>query len=155
MIRISRKTRYALRALIEMACGKKGQLFYLKDLAIHQNISRKYLEIIFAMLRKQGIVNSRVGKKGGFYINPGLKNISALRILESLEGKIEIVECTYRGRPCDRVVFCPTRAIWKDLNKTVRNYLAAINLKDLSSKKDIQKKCSYLTPSSKKHKLKK
>lgn len=144
MIKISRKTRYALRALIEMACGKKKQLFYLKDLAKHQNISRKYLEIIFSILRKHGIVNSRVGKKGGFYINPDLKNISALRILECLEGKIEIVECKHKGRACDRVIFCPTRAIWKDLNRTIRDYLSAINLKELSSKKDIQKNVPFL-----------
>ena len=46
MILISTKTRYALRALLEMACTKDKRLFRLEELSRHQNISRKYLENI-------------------------------------------------------------------------------------------------------------
>lgn len=144
MIRISTKTRYALRALLEMACTKDKKVFLLKDLSRHQNISRKYLEQIFHVLRRHKIVCSRVGKRGGFYLPPDLSTITILRILEALEGRLDIVNCQKTWRNCERIFFCPSRAIWQELNTTLKKLLASKNLGALSQEKDIQKKCSFV-----------
>ena len=144
MLKISTKTRYALRALLEMACRNDKQRFTLRELAAHQNISRKYLENIFAILRKHHIVKSDKGKNGGFYFAANLKDISVLRIMEALEGKLDLVNCRHSGRMCTRISFCPTRNIWQELNKILKDDLISRNLKDLSSQKDILDKWSYL-----------
>ncbi|MFH0838744.1 MAG: Rrf2 family transcriptional regulator [Candidatus Omnitrophota bacterium] len=143
MIKISTKTRYALRALLEMACRRNGQkLFSLGELSRHQNISRKYLEIIFSTLRKRDIVASRVGKNGGFYLPADLSHISLLKILETLEGKVDIVDCQNPQRKCKRFDYCAAKGIWQELNTSVKNILASKNLKELSEQKEIREKCT-------------
>ena len=144
MIKISTKTRYAFRALLEIACRNDRKYFSLGELSRHQNISRKYLENIFGVLRKKGIVSSRIGKNGGFYLSEDIESISILRILEALEGEIDIVNCKTNRRICDRIMFCPAKGIWQELNATIKKTLASKNLKDLSRKKEIQEKCFYV-----------
>ncbi|HOW35089.1 MAG TPA: Rrf2 family transcriptional regulator [Candidatus Omnitrophota bacterium] len=144
MIKISTKTRYALRALLEMACRNDRKLFRLEELSDHQNISRKYLENIFAILKKHHIVHSRVGKNGGFYLPTNIKEISLLKVLEALEGKVAIVHCLDSRNECERVAFCPANGIWNELNTAIKNILAGKNLKDLSAKEKIRRKCSYV-----------
>ena len=127
-----------------MACRNDRKLFNLKELSRHQKISRKYLENIFGILKKDGLIFSRVGKNGGFYLPAEIKNISLLRILEALEGKVDIVACR-RGRgPCEKIIFCPARLIWQELNAAIKKILASKNLKDLSIKREIRNKCSYM-----------
>ena len=123
-----------------MAYCQDKKLFQLKELSQHQDISRKYLENIFSVLKKHHMVLSKVGKNGGFYLPHNLKKISLLNILEALEGKIDIVNCQNKNNPCLRVSFCPAKGIWDELNKSIKKTLAAKNLLDLSHEKDIRKK---------------
>ena len=152
MLKISTKTRYGLRALLEMACCKGKKCFTLKELAKHQNISRKYLENIFALLKKRGIVHSIQGKKGGFYLTSQLKDISILKIIETLEGEVDLVNCYHFNQPCEMADFCTVRTVWHELNKSIKKILASKNLEDLSQEREIQEKCAYLIKRSKKNK---
>ena len=148
MIRISRKTRYALRALLEMACETEKKIFKLDELSRHQGISRKYLETIFTTLKKRGIIMSKVGKKGGFYLPRNLKSITILRLLETLEGKLDIVNCKDSWHTCKRINFCPANAIWNELNTTLKTILASKNLQNLSQLREVQHKCAHIPASS-------
>lgn len=153
MIKISTKTRYALRALLEIACRRDKPIFNLGELSRHQDISRKYLEHIFSALKKRGVVLSRAGRNGGFYLPRHLKDITILRILEALEGEVDIVDCRNSWRKCERISFCPAKAIWQELNAAIKKILDSKNLQDLSTKKEIREKCSYIFSKYKKTKL--
>lgn len=124
-----------------MAYNKKQKLFQLEELSRHQNISRKYLEHIFAVLKKEGIVQSRVGKNGGFYLGAHTERVSLLRILETMEGKVAVVECRDHGHPCARLSFCPGNIIWNEVNDSIRKVLASKNLKNLATQEAIRTKC--------------
>lgn len=141
MLKISTKTRYALRALLEMAYNKKQKIFQLEELSQHQNISRKYLEHIFAVLKKEGLVHSRVGKNGGFYLGEHTEKISLLKILETMEGRVAVVNCRDHGHTCARLSFCPGNIIWNEVNDSIRKVLASKNLKNLSTEEAIRTKC--------------
>jgi Rrf2 family protein len=141
MLKISTKTRYALRALLEMAYNKKQKLFRLEELSQHQNISRKYLENIFTLLRKEGIIRSRVGKNGGFYLAEKIEKISVLRILEAMEGEVMVVRCHDHGHVCARLSFCPGNIIWNEVNASIRKVLASKNLRNLSHEEAVRIKC--------------
>ena len=143
MLKISTKTRYALRAMLEMACRKGQKLFSLGELSAHQHISRKYLEQIFRQLKIKGLVKSRVGKLGGFYLPENLRAITILRILEALEGDIQIVDCRKKATQCDNILFCPAKGIWQEVNTSIKKILASKNLKELSVNKKIREGCSY------------
>ena len=63
---ISSKGRYALRVMLDLAENSNGQLIPLKDIAVRQGISQKYLESIMTMLSKNGFVEAMHGKGGGY-----------------------------------------------------------------------------------------
>ncbi len=141
MLKISTKTRYALRALLEMACRQDCNIFKLKELAKNQGISRKYLENIFTRLKKKRIIRSRIGKNGGFYFDDQSGSVSLLQIIEALEGPLDIVACRKRATECSRALFCPAKGIWQEINASLSGLLASKKLKDLAGNKDIRAKC--------------
>ncbi len=151
MLRLSTKTRYALRTLLEMACQKEKDIFTLAELSLHQNISRKYLEQIFRLLKKNGIVTSHIGKQGGFSLPKDLKTITLLNIITALEGKIKLVDCQTNTNNCERTAFCPAKGIWQEINTTVEQLLASKNLLDLSKNEEIRQKCAYFFLHPKQH----
>ena len=144
MLKISTKTRYALRSLLEMATRKDQKIFRLEELSKHQLISRKYLENIFAGLRRSGIVQSRVGKNGGFYLPAKSFNVSLLEIQEALEGRITLVHCLNARPRCQRLSFCPANMIWNEVNEDFRKALASRKLKDLVAQEKVRIKCDLL-----------
>lgn len=148
MLKISTKTRYAIRALVEMANDSK-QLHLLDQLALHQNISRKYLENIFALLKKGSIVQSKVGKNGGFYLREKLETITLLRIYELMEGNLEVVSCRSRIKNCPRLSFCPVSPVWSEVNSQIKEILASKSLRDLCESNRAEASCAKSRPATK------
>lgn len=148
MLKISTKTRYAIRALVEMANDSK-QLHLLDQLALHQNISRKYLENIFALLKKGSIVQSKVGKNGGFYLREKLETITLLRIYELMEGNLEVVSCRSRMKNCPRLSFCPVSPVWSEVSSQIKEILASKSLRDLCEINRAEANCAKSNPATK------
>ena len=72
---ISTKGRYALRVMIDLAEHNSGEYIPLKEIADRQNISKKYLESIIALLVKENFLDGLRGKGGGYRLVKSLKNI--------------------------------------------------------------------------------
>ena len=102
-MRLSKKSRYGLRALIDLSVNSKREHVSLNSIAERNDISPQYLEQIFASLRRAGIVRSVKGPQGGYYLNHAADRITVLSILEALEGSYELEdeeipeECRYKG----------------------------------------------------------
>ena len=67
-MKLSTRTRYAVRAIIELALNAEKKPLQLKIIAQHQDISVKYLEQLMAVLRSAGFVRSVRGAKGGYVL---------------------------------------------------------------------------------------
>ena len=93
MFSVSTKSRYGLRALIELARSSEGKPVSLSELADKQDISKKYLESIFRMLQKKGIIRSSRGASGGYSLARDPENVILLEILEAVEGPIHLLDC--------------------------------------------------------------
>ena len=65
-MKISTKGRYALRVMIDIAINSKNEYVSVKDIAIRQDISKKYLEQIMTMLSKANLIETIRGNKGGY-----------------------------------------------------------------------------------------
>ena len=63
---VSTRERYALRVMLDMAKHGNGEWQRLRDIARHQQLSKKYLESIMAALIRAGLVESALGKSGGY-----------------------------------------------------------------------------------------
>ena len=68
-MKLSMKSRYGLRALIDLSVNSKNEQVALGGIAERNNISPQYLEQVFASLRKAGIVKSIKGSQGGYFLN--------------------------------------------------------------------------------------
>jgi len=90
---LSKKTKYGLKALSYLALQKDRQPVPIADIAKHENISQKFLESILLTLRKTGILGSKKGKGGGYYLIKEPKEILMTDVMRILEGPIAMVPC--------------------------------------------------------------
>jgi Rrf2 family cysteine metabolism transcriptional repressor len=130
-MKLSTRTRYGTRALLELALRQgKGPVF-LKDIARQQQISLPYLEHIIAPLIAGGVIRSTKGPKGGVSLarNPG--DIKLSEITQLLEGPMALVECVNHPEICNRSGACAARDIWTRLKEAMDGVLASTTLQDL------------------------
>ena len=129
---ISSKGRYALRVMLDMAEQGGDSYLPLKDIADRQNISRKYLESIMPDLAKHGLVESAMGKTGGYKLTRKPEDYKVGEILCAAEGELAPVAClTKDGKKCEKVDFCYTLPFWIGLEEHINSYVNSYTLRDL------------------------
>ena len=131
MMNISTKSKYALRALVDLAAHYNGRPVLLKDIAKRENISVRYLENIFTRLRKDGLLNSSKGRGGGFFLARDPADINLLEIVTFLEGETAVSHCVDELSACTRAGVCIARGVWVNLNKIYTDYLESVTLNSL------------------------
>ncbi len=87
-MRLSKKTEYALRALIYAAGFPEGTTFQILDLAAKNDIPKKFLELILLELKNAGILASRRGVGGGYILARRPDAIRSSEIIEAIEGPL-------------------------------------------------------------------
>lgn len=133
-MQINTMARYGMRAVIRLAILTEGKhtLASIKTIAGAENISPKYLESIFAILRKHNILASVKGKGGGYRLTRPLKQITSLEIIEILGGKIGPVDCVSDKNACgNNPENCTVSLLWCDMNTLIRDYLKSRTLENL------------------------
>jgi Rrf2 family protein len=95
----------------------------LAEIAKRQDLSAKYLEQLIILLKGAGLIRSTRGKE----INLG-------EIIETLEGRLAIVDCVAEPELCDRSPECPTRGIWVGMTDILKKQLFSLNLQDVVQK---------------------
>ena len=93
-MKLSTKSRYGLRALFDMAYHSGTLPAQIKDISRRQAISPRYLEQIFQDLKKAGLLNSRRGPQGGYFLAKKPQEITVRDIVLAAEGKMALVDCT-------------------------------------------------------------
>lgn len=133
---ISTKGRYALRFLVDVAEHQGNGFVPLKDIAVRQEISEKYLEIIVKELVKGGLLTAMRGKGGGYRLNRNPEEYNVKDIIELMEGPLVPVACLEPGRldSCPRSKECRTLPLWQGLDKVIAAYLAQFTLISLIQK---------------------
>ncbi len=90
---LSKKTKYGLKALAFLASQNDRKPIQIAEIARHENISQKFLESILLNLRKTGLLGSKKGKGGGYYLIKEPKEILMTDVMRILEGPIAMVPC--------------------------------------------------------------
>lgn len=132
---ISTKGRYALRFLVDIAEHQGDGFVPLKDVAIRQEISEKYLEIVVKELVRAGLLAAMRGKGGGYRLNRSPEEYSVKSVLELMEGPLVPVACLGPGQnACPRRNSCRTLPLWQGLDQVISDYLAQFTLSSLCGK---------------------
>ncbi len=131
-MKISTRGRYAMRMLADIAeYGQEGPVS-LDAVSRRQDISRKYLEQIVLRLTAADLIRGSRGPQGGYRLSRSAETITLEEILTAAEGSLSPVACMDDSpNRCDRCSICRTLPVWEGLDRTVREYLSGITLKDL------------------------
>lgn len=128
---ISTQGRYGVRALIDLAVNADSNAVPLREISERQNISERYLEQIFAELKKAGLIRSIRGAHGGYLLNHQPEEISLADILGVLEGKIA-PEINIKNEQGEEAVFqTVAQEIWLKLEEGLQELMKSITLADL------------------------
>jgi Rrf2 family protein len=134
---LSKKTRYAMIALIKLAQDYGKGAILISDIAKSENIPQRFLENILLELKKLGYLGSRLGKSGGYYLLRKPEEITLLDIIRHFEGTIAMLSCVSEKsyQPCEFCkdeALCKIRHVFKKVRDNTFDLLSKTSLKDLS-----------------------
>ena len=135
-MKISKKTRYGLRAMIEIASVFGEETLSAKNISKYQDIPLQYLEQILNRLKKEGLLKTIRGPKGGYILAKDPTKIKISNIVEILESKDGLTESKNSSKEVlsERVELSLTEKFWERLDKIIKKELTSTNLKDLCPK---------------------
>ena len=137
-MRLNTKSRYAVMALADLASFKENRPISLRDISLIQSISLLYLEQIFLKLKKNNIVKSIRGKKGGYILSKSAKDINLSDILFAVEEKVKTIACEKHSKNgCNgKSAKCITHNLWDELEVYINNFFQRKTLGDLMNNRD-------------------
>lgn len=130
-MKLSTRTRYGLRAILELAKNDGNRPLQIKLIAQRQDISVKYLEQLMTILKSAGFVRSIRGSKGGYILARAPNEINLSEVFNCLEGLVTTVDCVQDKNYCQRTTDCVTRQVWTQVQNAIKNVLQSITLQDL------------------------
>ena len=125
---ISSKGKYGLVALMEICLYSRSEAVTLKSVSKRQDISERYLEQIFSILKKGGIINSKKRAQGGYFLARKPKDITVGEILNILEGYLKIVSPSEEKNDIECFM---QKKIWNNINRQIETYFNSITLEEL------------------------
>lgn len=131
-MKISTKGRYGLRAMVDLAVNSVTDHVALKSIAERQSISEGYLEHVFSMLKKAGLVKSIKGAQGGYILADKPSNISVGNILRVLEGDLSVVDEKSNPSGNNSLEDCIRFNVWEIIDKSVNSVVDGITLEELA-----------------------
>lgn len=134
IIKISTKGKYGLIAMADLAASSSQGKVTLKSIADRQGISENYLEQLFSVLKKAGLVKSIKGAQGGYLLTDDAKNITVGKVLRALEGELTFLEKKEGHNYTSVLEFCISTEVWNKLDQAIYNIIDEITLADLAKK---------------------
>jgi len=133
IMKISTKSRYGMRFMIDLAQHYGEGPIALKDVAERQSISKKYLEQVVAPLSSKGLLSVTRGYMGGYQLSRSPEKITLEDVVSASEDGLDLMDCISGHIRCDRADGCTSQKVWGGLQQTMRDYLASKTLADIIS----------------------
>ncbi len=138
---LSRKAKYGLRSLIYLAQKQGKGPIQIREVSENLDIPRKFLEAILLELRNNGLLQSRQGRDGGYYLERSPDTISIGQIVRMFDGPLAHVPCVSqtayaRCDDCTEERLCSIRWVMKEVRDSSAKILDQTTLNQLVSKAD-------------------
>ncbi len=141
MTSLTQKTKYALKALFYLA--RKDQQepkspALIADIASSENIPRKFLEVILLELKHNGVLQSRKGKGGGYWLSKAPEELYVGPIIRIFEGPLAPILCVSKRHyqpcsDCEDVEHCSVRQVMFKVKLAILDVLDKTSLRDVLS----------------------
>jgi Rrf2 family protein len=133
-MQISRKSDYALRAMVYIAAWENDKICSINEIAEAEKIPREYLAKILKELALQSFLQSFKGINGGYRLAMPRERITFLTIIEAMQGKIYVNDCVRNAgnnEACNRMAGCAMHSFWLAEQDRVVKSLSSVNLAGL------------------------
>ncbi len=133
---LSKKTRYAIVALTRLARDYGTGAILISELAKSEKLPQRFLENILLELKKTGILGSKLGKSGGYFLLRHPKDVNLAEIVRQFDGPIALLPCVSEKayQPCEFCkdeVSCNIRKVFKEIRDNTFEKLEHATLEEL------------------------
>ncbi len=133
---LSKKCKYALKALEYIAKKGNEEPILIAEISEEQNIPKKFLEAILLELKKDGILQSRKGKYGGYSLRQSVNEINIGHIIRLIDGPIALIPCvSYKFYEpcieCEDESICGLRNVVQEVREATNRILSKVTLADM------------------------
>ena len=133
---LSKKAKYGLKALIYLASHPKGQSVLIADIAAHEQLPKKFLDMILLEMRNADILVSRKGKGGGYALAVPPEQVCIGTVVRLLDGPLAPVPCVSKTayKRCDdclREDTCRIRRLMGRVRDAIADVLDTTSLADI------------------------
>ncbi len=132
-MKITAKSRYALRVLLDIAMADNSEPRTIGEIAESQSISEKFISRIVVPLRRAGLLDSERGARGGLRLARQADAITLFEIVTAMEGAIGVVSCLRRPKSCPRHGHCAAEQAWGKVNDAFVDALRAQTLAEIAA----------------------
>lgn len=143
-MRLSKRGEYGLRAMITLAestaSGGAPSMMQIKEISQREQISPKFLEQILLTLKNAGLLHSKMGVGGGYYLARPANEITLGQIFRVLDGPIAPIKCVsqmaYEPCDCPDEQTCGLRLAMSDVRNAIANILDNTSLADITERQN-------------------
>jgi Rrf2 family protein len=144
-MKLSKRGEYGIKALLDLASSKPGQgIIQARAIAEREQIPVKFLEQILLSLKNAGILHSRMGVGGGYYLARPPGEITLGQIVRTLDGTLAPIRCVskiaYERCVCPDESSCGLRLVMQDVRNAIADILDNTTLADVARRAEAQQR---------------
>ena len=124
---------YAIRAMLHLAGEDLNKNVQIQDISKKWDIPENFLRKIIPLLAKVGLVMSVRGSGGGIKLAKSPNEITALDVIETVEGKIFLNKCLFSDDICDRSDWCSMHEVWEEAQESLKSVLKSKSIAQLAA----------------------
>ncbi len=134
MLKLSKKTDYALMAIQYMASREATRVVNTKEIAEEYHIPVELLAKVLQKLGKKGLIVSQNGPKGGYLLAKSPTDISVLSVIQAIEGHVGITECYHNENShCLQMPRCNIRTPLRNIQNSIYALLDSMSIEDMGT----------------------
>lgn len=127
-MKITAKSRYALRILLDIGAYGGGSVRTIREIAASQGISEKFISRIVVPLKRAGLLSTARGVRGGLALGRFPEKITLMDITEAMDGPLALVPCLARPGACRNHGKCAAERAWGGVNEALAEALRSRTL---------------------------
>lgn len=138
-MRISIKSDYGLRAVMELAASYGQGHLQTAEIAARRAIPEPFLEQLLPTLRKAGIIVSLRGPQGGHELATNPSRVTVGDVVRALEGPLVVMDCSGAGEACRSIDGCVLQEMWMAVRSEMESILDRTTIEELLSRESVRK----------------
>ncbi len=130
-MQVTKKAGYGLIASLELAANIGRDPVSASDIAEKYRLPPPFVGKILHQLKNAGLVSAQQGRGGGYTFSKDPSDVSLRQVLEALGESLDLVSCINVNSDCSLGSVCPTKTMWKTLDKKFKGLLGSLSLSEI------------------------